>query len=112
MKFRQNIDLGKAFETLKNDLIRIEKQTKEDKPTVLDTGLKYADAYGRLSAAVQYHIAWNTDIGFDFLQKALETPENAEIPTLERHINNPDDDVPNDIFPHRNDLHNPSNIHP
>ena len=71
MKILKHVDLGKAFETLKRDLLDIEKQTKEDKQTVLDTGIKYANAYGRLSAVVQYHICMNTDTSFADLGKEM-----------------------------------------
>ena len=99
MKILNHVDLGKSFESLKNDLIRIEKLTKEDKPTVFDTGLKYADAYGRLSAAVEWHISMNTDTDFGFVRKALETAKNGSdsIPTLARYENNPDD-IPTELF--------------
>jgi len=112
MKILPYVDLGKAFESLKNDLIRIEKLTKEDKPTAFDTGLKYADAYGRLSAAVQCHISLNTDTDFDFLTEAVKTPEKplseaaSEAPTLLLYAQTHWDE---ETFP---DITNPSNIHP
>jgi len=75
MKINPNIDLGKAFESLKKDLIDIEIESQKEAETVLDSGMKYARAYGRLSAAVQCHIAANTDTSYLFLREALKTPE-------------------------------------
>jgi len=93
MKILPYVDLGKAFESLKNSLIEIEKEAKEDKPTMLETGQKYARAYGRLSAVVQGHISANTDTDYGFLQEALKGAENGsgEAPTLLRYDHNPDD---------------------
>lgn len=88
MKISPHVDLGKSFESLKTTLIEIEKLTKEDKPTLFDTGVKYANAYGRLSVAVQIHIATTTDTSYLFLEEALKTPEKPlpegfdEAPTL------------------------------
>lgn len=103
MKILPYVDLGKAFESLKNSLIEIEKEAKEDKPTMLETGQKYARAYGRLSAACQVHIAANTDTDYGFVRKALETSENGanEAPTLllyeQTHWPN-NDDIPAELF--------------
>lgn len=87
MKILAHVDLGKAFESLKNTLIEVEMEAKKDTHNVLDTGMKYASALGRLSAAVTWHIASNTDTSFDFLDKALKMPENdySEAPTLLLH---------------------------
>ena len=84
MKVLTHIDLGKAFEDLKKTLIETEIAVKKDQPTVLDTGLKYAEAYGKLSGAVQCHIAGNTDQSYHFLADALKMAENGheEAPTL------------------------------
>ena len=71
MRINNNVDLDKAFETLKRDLLDIENRTKEDKPTAVETGMKYANAYGRLSAVVQYHICMNTDTSFVDLHKEM-----------------------------------------
>ena len=99
MKILNHVDLGKAFESLKKTLIEVENQVREDKPTVLDTGMKFANAYGRLSAAVEIHIAMNTDEGFGFLDNASKAAENGsnDIPTLARYENNPDD-IPGSLF--------------
>jgi len=99
MKILTNVNLAEAFESLKKTLIEVEKETRENKPTVLDTGLKYAHAYGRLSAAVEWHISMNTDTDFGFVRKALETAKNGSdsIPTLARYENNPDD-LPTELF--------------
>lgn len=99
MKILNHVDLGKAFESLKKTLIEVENQVREDKPTVLDTGMKYANAYGRLSAAVEIHIAMNTDTGFGFLDNARKAAENGsnDIPTLARYEDNPDD-IPESLF--------------
>jgi len=93
MKILPHVDLGKAFESLKNKLIEVEKEVKEDMPTMLETGQKYAKAYGRLSAVVQGHISANTDTDYGFLQEALKGAENGsgEAPTLLRYDHNPDD---------------------
>lgn len=111
MKILTHVDLGKAFESLKNTLIEIEKDTKEQKETVLDTGLKYAGAYGRLSAAVLFHIANNTDTSYHFVDDALKSAEKApegypEAPTLLLHEQTHWNE---ETFP---DITNPSNIHP
>lgn len=84
MKILIYVDLGKAFERLKNDLIEVEKMTLEEKPTIQETGEKYARAYGRLSASVQCHISANTDTDYGFLGRALKEAENGynEAPTL------------------------------
>ena len=99
MKILTNVNLAEAFESLKKTLIETEKQAAEDKPTVLDTGMKYANAYGRLSAAVEIHIAMNTDTGFGFLDNARKAAENGsnDIPTLARYEDNPDD-IPDSLF--------------
>lgn len=99
MKILNHVDLGKAFESLKKTLIEVENQVREDKPTVLDTGMKFANAYGRLSAAVEIHIAMNTDTGFGFLDNARKEAENGsnDIPTLARYEDNPDD-IPDSLF--------------
>jgi len=106
MKILPYVDLGKAFESLKNSLIEIEKEATEDKETILASGQKYAKAYGRLSAAVEWHIGWNTDTEFGFLRKALESPEKplseaaSEAPTLllyeQTHWN--ESDIPDELF--------------
>jgi hypothetical protein len=106
------VDLGKAFESLKNTMIEVEKEAKEDAPTIFDTANKYAKAYGRLSGAVQCHIAVNTDTSFHFLEEALKTPEKPlseaaiEAPTLllydQTHWQEEEEGYP-DIIPHRND---------
>jgi len=101
MKINPNIDLGKAFESLKKDLIDIERESQKAAETVLDSGIKYARAYGRLSAAVQCHIAANTDTSYLFLRDALKTPENSasEAPTLLLYEQlNWDDDIPDELF--------------
>jgi hypothetical protein len=84
MKILNHVDLGKAFEDLKKTLIEVEKETQENSPTILDSGIKYASAYGRLSGAVQCHICANTDTEFGFIREALKTPGDAatEAPTL------------------------------
>jgi len=113
MKILTHVDLGKAFESLKNSLIEVEKEVKEDMPTMLETGQKYARAYGRLSAACQVHIASNTDTDYGFVRKALETPKNtltdeaaSEAPTLllydQTHWQEEEEGYP-DILTHRND---------
>ena len=78
MEILKHIDLGKAFESLKKTLIEVEKEVKKEVPTVLDTGIKYAHAYGRLFAAVQCHIADNTDESYSFVRDALKMAENPE----------------------------------
>jgi len=101
MKISPNIDLGKAFESLKKDLIDIERESQKDEKTLLDTGMKYARAYGRLSAAVLIHIAANTDTSYLFLREALKTPENgaSEAPTLLLYEQlNWEDDIPDLLF--------------
>jgi hypothetical protein len=87
MKVLTHVNLGEAFESLKKTLIETEKQVAEDKTTVLDAGLKYANAYGRLSAAVEHHIFMNTDTNLGFIRQALESPENGsnEAPTILLH---------------------------
>ena len=50
MKILTHVDLGKAFESLKETVIEVEKKLKNDGD--------YPAAYGRLSAAAEYHIAW------------------------------------------------------
>lgn len=133
MKILTHVDLGKAFESLKNSLIEIEKTTKEEKPTTFESGLKYANAYGRLSATVLCHIAGNTDTSYHFLDEALKTPPKApegypEAPTLLLYAQThwTEDDIPKSLFvapgqfvgedgiytAPENQLHNPSNIHP
>lgn len=99
MKILTNVNLAESFESLKKTLIETEKQAAEDKPTVLDTGMKFANAYGRLSAAVEIHIAMNTDTGFGFLDNAPKAAENGsnDIPTLARYEDNPDD-IPDTLF--------------
>lgn len=99
MKILTNVNLAESFESLKMTLIETEKQAAEDKPTVLDTGMKFANAYGRLSAAVEIHIAMNTDTGFGFLDNARKAAENGsnDIPTLARYEDNPDD-IPDTLF--------------
>lgn len=78
MRINNNVDLGKAFETLKRALLDIEKETKQDKPTTLETGMKYAHAYGRLSAVVQYHICMNTETSFIDLHKEMAAAGHPE----------------------------------
>ena len=78
MRINNNVDLGKAFEILKRDLLDIEKQANQDKPTTLETGMKYAHAYGRLSAVVQYHICMNTDTSFVNLHNEMKATEHPE----------------------------------
>lgn len=99
MKILSYVDLGKSFEKLKNKLIEIEKEAQKETTTVQETGEKYAGAYGRLSAAVQIHIASNTDTNYGFLQEALKGAENGsgEAPTLLRYDHNPDD-IPETLF--------------
>ena len=99
MKILTNVNLAESFESLKKTLIDVENQVREDKPTVLDTGMKYANAYGRLSAAVEIHIAMSTDTGFGFLDNARKVAENGSnyIPTLARYEDNPDD-IPDSLF--------------
>lgn len=99
MKILNHVDLGKSFESLKKDLIDIERESQKETATVLDAGTKYARAYGRLSAAVEWHISMNTDTDFGFVRKALETAENSsnDIPTLARYEDNPDD-IPDSLF--------------
>lgn len=99
MKILNHVDLGKAFESLKKDLIDIERESQKETATILDAGTKYARAYGRLSAAVEIHIAMNTDTGFGFLDNARKAAENGsnDIPTLARYEDNPDD-IPDTLF--------------
>lgn len=69
MEILKYVDLGKAFESLKETLIETEKTVKGNDEQ------KYPAAYGKLSAAVEFHIAWNTDTPFGFARKAVEVPE-------------------------------------
>jgi len=69
MKVLTYVDLGRAFESLKKDIIDVEKKLRIDGD--------YPAAYGRLSAAAEFHVAWNTDTDFGFARKALETPEKT-----------------------------------
>ena len=95
MKILTHVDLGKSFESLKKTLIEVETEVRKDQPTVLDTGIKYANAYGRLSAAVLCHIAGNTDTSYHFLDEARKEAENNP---LHDALNWKDpDDLP-DIF--------------
>jgi len=101
MKILTHVDLGKAFESLKETIIDVEKKLKSDG--------NYPAAYGRLSAAAEYHIAWNTDTNFGFVRKALETPKNtltdeaaSEAPTLllyeQTHWDESEGDIPDELF--------------
>ena len=79
MKILPYVDLGAAFESLKKTLIDVERDVRKPETTILDTGIKYAGAYGRLAGAVLCHIAGNTDTSYHFLTEALKTPENVPI---------------------------------
>jgi len=100
MKVLTYVDLGKAFESLKKTVIEVEKQVKRPTESILDTGRKYAGAFGTLSAAVQCHIAANTDTNYGFVEKALKTPENgySEAPTLLLYDQTHWDDIPDELF--------------
>lgn len=84
MKILTHVSLEEAFESLKKTLIETEKEVRQEKNSVLDRALKYANAYGRLSGAIQHHIAWNTDTDFGFLDEARKEAENGsdEAPTV------------------------------
>lgn len=55
MKLNKNIDLGKAFEMLKDGLEFAEEKARTDED------YKYANAYGRLSSAVKTFLQLTTD---------------------------------------------------
>jgi hypothetical protein len=78
MKILDHVDLGRAFESLKKTFLEVEKEARKEEPTVLGTGVKYAKAFGRLSAAVQSHICDNTDTpyGFHREESTDDLPEN------------------------------------
>ena len=69
MRINNNVDLGKAFESLKEKFIETEKTIRGKDEQ------KYPAAYGKLAAAVEFHIAWNTDTEFGFIRKALDVPD-------------------------------------
>lgn len=77
----KNIDLGNAFEKLKESLIKSENIIKLSENPQTD----YARAYGTLSANVQYFIFWNTD---------LPTMQSV----LMEEVEQAPDDIPPELF--------------
>lgn len=57
MKIREGVDMGKAFETLKSDLIRADKTANGN----AHGGLDHSAAYGQLAACVQFFLFQNSD---------------------------------------------------
>ena len=81
MKLKSNIDFGKAFDCLK-DALRDSDTIKENKDDILS----YARAYATLAGSVE-----------GIINNVSAEPEETGTPTLDRHLNNPDD-IPDHIY--------------
>lgn len=77
MKLRQNVNLGEAFEKLKEALIKSGERIKHDEEqTLLDKACQYAEAYGHLSGIVKGMLTKCTDTTFTELDVREENQNN------------------------------------
>lgn len=116
IKTNKNIDYGASLTRLLEGLKFAEEMAKSNEE------YKYPNAYGRATMSIKMHLIECTDLTLDEIHKATT---HEVIPTLERHINNPDD-IPENLYLQYgqpigedgilsapvNVIHNPSNIHP
>lgn len=76
MKILQGVNLEKAFELLKNELLECESISTKNSAI---TGLSYAEAYGKLSGTVKGFICGLTDTGWNDMEDEMSTARGEDI---------------------------------
>lgn len=64
------VDLGKAFDRLKQDLFQAVEKTKGNSPA------RYAEAFGNLETSVKIHLIRCTDLTMEDLQKEMSSQDD------------------------------------